>query len=85
MKIVKGLSLLRFFILLNICHGLPGGPQLTANTRHDNLCMKHIDFRDILILLGFTSMGVGLFFWFGLGESMTICGVILVATAMFGK
>jgi hypothetical protein len=43
-----------------------------------------IETSDILIFLGLTELGVGLFFWFGKGVSMTVVGALLFCMGFFG-
>ena len=39
--------------------------------------MNRIDFSDVLIFLGLSLLGVGLFFWFGLGVALSVDGALL--------
>ena len=44
-----------------------------------------IDARDVFMLLGLSSLGAGLFFWYGLGPALTSIGAIITALSIFGK
>ena len=39
---------------------------------------------DFFIILGLSSLGAGLFFWFGGGISLTVLGTILLAFGIYG-
>lgn len=38
---------------------------------------KKIDRQDVFILLGLVLLGIGLFFWFGLGPALAVPGAII--------
>lgn len=46
---------------------------------------KLIDKRDVLILMGLSCLGVGLFLWFGPGPALTAVGVVVTVLAVFGR
>lgn len=43
-----------------------------------------VEKRDILIILGLISLGMGLFLWFGIGPSLAATGAIISALGIFG-
>jgi len=43
-----------------------------------------VELRDLLILMGLSLIGTGLYFWFGLGQALTIPGAILTLIAVIG-
>lgn len=45
--------------------------------------MKRIDFSDVLIFMGLSLLGAGLFFWFGLGVALTIDGALLIGLGVW--
>lgn len=40
--------------------------------------MKNIDFSDVLIFMGLSLLGVGLFFCVGLGVALAVDGALLI-------
>jgi hypothetical protein len=40
--------------------------------------LKALGFADILVFLGLTLVGVGLFLWFGIGPALTVVGALLL-------
>ena len=40
---------------------------------------------NILILIGLSALGTGLFFWFGLGQSLAIPGGIILSLGVWGS
>ena len=47
--------------------------------------VKYIDFPDVLIFIGLTLVGVGLFLCLSLGWALIGVGVVLLAIGFFGK
>ena len=45
--------------------------------------MNNISFSDVLVFLGLSLLGVGLFFWFGLGVALTVSGVVLLGLGVW--
>jgi hypothetical protein len=43
------------------------------------------DAADILIFLGLILLGVGLFFWFGLGVALAVDGAVILIYGMLAK
>ena len=47
--------------------------------------VKYVDFPDIMIFSGLTSLGVGLFLCFSLGVSLVVVGAAIILIGFFGK
>ena len=44
-----------------------------------------IEMRDIFIIIGLSSVGAGLYFWFGLGQALTVVGAVILLLSVFGS
>ena len=45
--------------------------------------MKRIEFSDVLVFSGLSLLGVGLFFWFGVGVALTVDGALLLGLGVW--
>ena len=45
---------------------------------------KKIEATDVFIFIGLSLIGVGLFFWLGLGVSLTVIGALFILMGFFG-
>jgi len=46
--------------------------------------LKSIEASDVFIFLGLVLIGTGLFFWLGLGISLTVEGILIFGLGFFG-
>ena len=44
-----------------------------------------IEIRDIFIIIGLSSVGTGLYFWFGLGQALAVVGAVILLLSVFGS